>query len=282
MKNNLLERIISSIWLGVLGCFFIYGFKETSLNLSYKFLTIPAITLFVFYGIYGFFYGFKKLLFSADQPNIFLLRCVASVWVISFSAYLVIFVTALIYHESTSPNFFILGIINFFAFLAAWIWLYRLFLFPKIIYVKLFPSYKQRIISAIWFGIVGGMLGDIIKFDVIFTFLLASYLGFTYGYSILLLPSSFKGLIKSLVIGFIFSSYALFIVFLMFILSDIFSDLFVHSGKNLGHSLESGYVLMIEVFPMAYLFFISLPGILSSLMLYFISRPWAKNGEPAR
>lgn len=287
MKNNLTERVISAIWLGILGYLFVSNltfFPPYSKHNLFFFFGIIISILFI---LFGFFRGYKTLLLPADHPDLFPVRCVAGVWLGALSCFMTMGLNSLIYDQYAQTNLIILIAVALIAFLIGWKFLYRLLLFPKVNYLKLFPSLTQRVISAIWFGIIGYLLALIIIRQVagvipVFVLLLASYLGFTYGYRILLLPSSVRGAIKSIMIGFIGNSYALLIVFLIFIFYQ-FSVLFFTPSNitksphiNLvGDSVGASFTLIFVIFPIAS-FFICGIGIVFSLILYLLSRPWAK------
>lgn len=288
MKNHLIERLISAIWLGLLGYLFVYSLTFFPPNLESNLFIFLGVVVSIFYVLFGFFRGYKNLLLPADTLDTFPIRCVAGIWFGSLTCFTIMGINSLVndrYAQITSIVFIPIALI---AFLIGWLYFYRLLLIPKVNYLKLFPSLKLRVIAAIWFGIIGYLLALIIIRQAagaitMFVLLLASYLGFTTGYRILLLPTSLRGTIKSIMLGFIGTSYALLIVFLIF-LSGMFSGLlFTPSSiansphaNLIGDSFGASFTLIFVIFPLASLFICGI-GIFFALMLYLISRPWAKN-----
>lgn len=270
MKNHLSTRLISATSLGILG--FLFFYSGTS-------LVFFSMAICIVYSLLGYFHGYKILLLPADHLNAFPLRCVAGVWLGSLSYFIAMGINSFFIDAPKTNGAIFIGLAVF-AFLIGWLFLYRALLFPRVTYLKLFPSLTQRVISAIWFGIIGYMLAVIVLKQVIsmmsiFVLLLAAYLGFAYGYRILLLPTSIRGVVKSIIIGFIGNSYALFIVFLLIISSDL-PELF-SPNFHIGQTVGSSFVLIFVIFPLMSLFICG-TGIVFSLLLYFISRLWAYKG----
>lgn len=279
MKNHLVERIFSATWLGILGYFFVYNLAFFSTNSKHSIFIFLEIIVSIFYILLGFFRRYKILLLSVDDIDKFPVCCVSCIWLGSLAYFTTTLVNSLIYGKYAQVNLVISVVITLLTLLFGWVYLYRLFLFPKVTYLKQYPSLSQRVISAIWFGLIGFLLALIIKQTsgamVIFVSLLASYLGFTFGYHILLLPLSMRGMIKTIMIGLIGSSYALFIVFLIFMLGMYFSSPYIE-GKSLSINsiadfFGASFTLIFIIFPIVSLFICGI-GIFFSLIMYLITR----------
>lgn len=272
MINHLTERFITAFWLGTLGYLLI-----SFLNFSYEF-TFPLflgamIAAFILF-FYGFFFGYKTLLLPADTENYLIItRVTAAVWC---GAIAFIVTQSMVVSLTVSPQLTLLQLMIPFVLALIFIFVgvmygYRLLVLPKkVTYIKPFPTLMQRSISMIWFGMFGGILTllSLPNFrgqNLFFIFLLASYLGFFYGYRILLLEASLRSAIKSITIGFIGSSYALIIVVFLFFLSVIRASTSPMVESVLG-GIVGGFIIFLAMSVL-----VCVVGMISSLILYSIS-----------
>lgn len=238
IKDELTIRLTSSLWFAILS----YSFTQLPIfnTIPYQLPIFTAILLV----LYGFYYGYKTFLLPADKLLTFPARCVAAIWSLDLSA--------LILAGKTSYGETFVFTCALIAALLGWIYLYKIFLLPNVTYSNNHPSNKQRLLCMIIFGFSGSFIGlAIFKFTIMTLFILSlsSYLGFTYGHLILLLPSSFKAAIKSIMIGYIGGAYALLIT-----LPIVFH----------------GFALI--TFPVISIIIVAVPSITVTLLMYLFSR----------
>lgn len=151
-------------------------------------------------------------LLPADQPNYLITRCTAGIWAAILCPSIIEVIVELLIQ---SPNgllllrFTIVPLLWLVFFLLSWIFGYKILLLPNTQYRELFPTLTQRIISALWFGIFGNLalflmfITGALKSSNLYSLIcLSSYIGFSFGYRILLLPTTLKATMKAVVIGF--------------------------------------------------------------------------------
>lgn len=283
--NHFNERMISSLSLGALGFFFILSANSFIKENLITELVILGVITSVGCSIYGFYYGYKSILLPASYLTNLPFRLIATPWLVS----LLYFITMTIYfhfsNAMTIPVVYSIAI-GLIGLILGWKIVYKLLMLPQVDYISSYPSFAQRIVATLWFGTAGYLLACLIMHGegvliCFFVLLMSSYLGFIYGYRILLLPTTLRGGLKSIMMGIVGSSYALLIVFLeqlfvMMITSDnSFSTL---NTASLISSIADGFELIFTfyfiIFPMMS-FFISVVGGVFSLILFILSRPWA-------
>jgi hypothetical protein len=276
MKNHLIERTISAVCFGILGFLFFLSSKYFLINLKLN-LIYFSMVVSLFFIIYGFFSGFKTLLLPIENLCKFPARCIAIIWGGGLGGCIKVYGLFLIYPIKEWMTLYLWCISIFIGSVLGGVFLYKLFLLPKINYVKLSCSFSQRIVSLIWFGMVGGFLSLAINELPIMSFfilLLAAYFGFIYGPSIFLLPSSFKSIIKSMVIGIVISGYALLMVMLFFVGKLLIIDAMRGQFFTQKFVTVSSFIIF-TIFP-ALSLFISGTGMVSAVLFYLISRLWRR------
>lgn len=271
------EKLITVVWFGLLSYFFI-----SAQNVFFPHL-ISAVPLFkwsliflpVLAMVIGFCWGYKTLLLSAEQLPHFSLRCVSGIWTGSASYLLIIGLNI----NSLSA----LLTISIPGFLLGFLLVYRIFLYPTVSYSNPFPTLIQRIIAALYFGLAGYCVFRWVEMDKYehlrdfaeFVFLLSAYMGFYYGYRVLLLPSSVRGFLKSIMLGILGSSYILFISLLIFSFGFVIISVNQPKYFSLTDLLGVNFALMFVFLRLAGCF-ISFVGAVFSLVFYLISRIWAE------
>jgi hypothetical protein len=273
--NHLTYRLITAVWLGALCFLFVLSQIIFDPHVYTRLLKILLIAAPLFGIIMGFFWGYRVLLLSADKLYQFPLRCVAGIWTGSCT-YLLLFG-----FKINSINIF--SLIAVVGFLLGFCVFYKIFLWPKLDYLKSYPGYLERIISAIYFGFFGFLVSwpflvhQDVNVNLIFGFiaLLSAYLGFYHGYRVLLLPNSFKGLIKSLMLGIVGASYISMISLFIISLAVIFIS--VYSPKNFSfHDLVTvNFLILFVMFPAMSLLISAMGGVIS-MILYLLSRIWVR------
>ncbi|GEM_PF-3618270 len=276
MNNNLREKICASFFFFLMGIFFLPSFMFLSFPLKNAQLFYFLLSGILF-GWVGYIYGYKSLLTPADNLSIFITRSVAGIWGSTFA----MLVGSLIPYVAGEGNKFLILTYYFLSvpigFWLGWYYGYKLLLFPKIKYEKLFPTWSDRSIAAVWFGLAGFCAARLghrspIEGIEIFITIFAGYLGFAYGWRVLALPSSLLASLKAIMIGFIGSCFAL-IVFLLILAMGM--NLKLDSGHEsfqlytlVDHIVEGiGTLLFIYIIV---IWFTSIVGIIFSLILYLI------------
>lgn len=277
MKNIAVLRIIVGLWFGILGYllipFLMYSFHST----SWQFISSIAISFFAF--CIGFFYGHKTFFHPADYLNGFITKFPAAVWGGAVGLILAFITLSPFSSSSQITTMVVFTLFTLVFMLLGMLYGYRLLLLPQIPYIKPFPTIKERIISMLWFGVVACpiqafFIHGLRNPNSIFVIAFVAYLGFAYGYRILLLPTSLKGAIKAVMLGFIGSSSIVLIMMLL-----VFLPLFSPSHQNMGQSpiimpiidnTLSAVIWMEVIFLVASLF-ACVATMLATLILYILA-----------
>jgi len=165
---------------------------------------------------------------SKEKLSLLMARTVASSWVISICFAICMFLPTPSGAGSEASLNFKMG---YLLLLPLGMWLacskaYKALLLPKVIYARSQPTLKERMLSAGWFGFIAILLLYFLSkthdwVDVV-AFLLASILGFGYGWRITLLPG--KALRKALMEGFVMSSFVFFVVLIILCVPSIINN----------------------------------------------------------
>lgn len=271
---NILERVIASLWFGALGYllipFFVFSFHLTFIQL------VISILLMLVAMTFGFLYGYKNVFQSTEHPNLFITRSVAAVWCGLIGLLIAQGIMSITISISNQPNILEMGviIISVFIFiLLGLIYVYRLLLLPSVSYSESFPELSQRILAMLWFGSIGSLIQAFFLHgpsnpNSLFVIILVSFLGFTYGSRILLLPASIKAALKSLIMGFIGSSFILLIVILFLFLPMYFTAPDVNQSSFV-YSIVEGLIAQFYFFLFASIF-VCIPAMISAFILYIL------------
>ncbi|OGT64936.1 MAG: hypothetical protein A3J38_05135 [Gammaproteobacteria bacterium RIFCSPHIGHO2_12_FULL_45_9] len=278
MCNHLSERMIATCWFCVLGLLLFLWPNKTDLFFVNRGPMLMSVLVSVVFAGMGFFVGYKTLLVTADNRAGFITRWVAGAWWGGLAVFMsMIFQLA---HEPLGRRYPILLSCApvFIAFLLGWFYGYNWLLCEKIQYERLYPTVKERIFAAIGYGVAGCFVfhgftdGPRGAFGVA----LAAYIGFSYGWSILVLPLSFRASCKAMMIGFINASYAIILFLPLLFLYDS------HLMTRIPQYVASGSTHFMTVSVLSNLFFtgfftfgttcwrVCLIGVIFSLMLYFV------------
>jgi len=267
IKSPLTERIISALWFLLLGCLLIPGIKN-EYYLSHTLQGYALLCGFIFACI-GFFYGYKTLLLPADNTGSFMARWAGAAWA-SALGLLVFLILALIFPNINDKVPLLNIALTIVGFLWGFFYGYKFLLWPKIDYTDAFPTMTERVIATVWFGVVGYAVlhsyGQGIK-DALgfFIMVFSAYLGFAYGWRILVLPFSGRAILKAIVLGLTGSSCLL----LLFLLVR------VHIGNVVSHDM----MMNVDAYTLGLMFLFLVLGLFVcgtvigfTLMLYFAVR----------
>lgn len=278
MKINLSARLISACWLSLLSLLFVSSLMSFPHERT-TFTMLAAIIIIVSYFIFGYLHGYKILLLPADQMNIFPLRCVAAIWTGSLAGAIVFLLSSRFIPENAQVNLPVIFISVLSASIVGGLFFYKILLLPTVQYKKNFPSISERNIASIYFGLSSYLVSIIVFRDIsgaipIFVLFLAGYLGFVYGYRILLLTFSAKSVLKVAVFAFIGNAYALFIIIALF-LADLFTKfpvLMAINRRDFSYDVVgASCTLLFLIFPIMSLFICTV-GIILAGLLFFASR----------